>query len=175
MKNPTTILTYLCIIGTLIVFTNCNEEERKSKSNLVGTWIVTTADYDAYVGSMTVEEYYLNQLGYTQAQTDIAMTLFDDEVTMYLESSKIEFESTHDYWTNIASPAGDDGMWSINDSETMIILDEGTIWETPVTVHTLTSTSLNISFSMVEELDLDEDPETEDVTVTFDITLALTK
>jgi len=175
MKKLVSNLGFLFFIYSICFFlTNCSEE-KTSSSALVGTWNVTNVEYDAYVGSMTVEDYYLNELGLSQQLTDIAMSMFNDEAKSYLESTLIEFEADYWYWTNIGDPAGDEGNWSINDNETLIILDEGTIWETPITVHSLTSTSLNISFTMVEEIDLDDDAQTPDVEVTFDITLTLTK
>ncbi len=166
-------LFLLILIASLVFYSNCEEE--KSDSNLVGVWNVTNVEYDAYVGSMTVEAYYLNELGLTPEETADAMVMFHDEVDYYLESTMIEFEADYWYWTNIASPAGDDGMWSINASETMIVLDEGTIWETPITVNSLTSSSLNISFTMEQDMDLDADAQTPDVTVTFDMTMTLRK
>ena len=171
LSNPTSLF----IIGSFFFFlTSCNEEG-KSDSDLVGIWTVTNVDYDAFVGNMTVENYYLNELGLTPALTAIAMTMFYDNTDAYLESSMIEFEADFYYWTNISDPAGDEGMWNINASETKIILDEGTIWETPITVNSLTSSSLNISFTMEEEIDLDDEPQSPDETVTFDLTLTLTK
>jgi hypothetical protein len=175
MKKLFSNLAFLSILGSLLIFlSNCNEE-KTSNSTLVGVWDVTNVEYDSYIGSMTVEEYYLNELGLTPQQTAIAMSLFNDEVTSYLSSTLIEFEADFWYWTNIGDPAGDEGTWSINDSETVIILDEGTIWENPITVNSLTSTSLNISFTMEEEVDLDDDPQTPDVMVTFDIAMTLSK
>ena len=175
MKKLLSKLAYLFFIAPCLFFlANCNEEG-KSDSDLVGIWTVTNADYDAFVGNMTVEDYYLNELGLTPQLTAIAMTMFYDEADSYLESSMIEFEADFYYWTNISDPAGDDGMWSINASETMIILDEGTIWETPITVNSLTSNSLNISFTMEEEIDLDDEPQTPEEAVTFDLTLTLVK
>jgi len=175
MKKLFLNLTFLSLVGAFAVFlTNCSKD-KESSSQLVGNWNVTSIDYDAFVGSMTVEEYYLNELGLSQQLTDLAMAMFDDEVRSYLESTLIEFYSDYWYWTNIGDPAGDEGTWEINDSETLIILDKGTIWETPVIVHSLTSTNLNITFTMVEDIDLDDDAQTPDVTVTFDITMALTR
>ena len=156
-----------------IFLSNCSEEE--SSSQIVGTWNVTNVDFDAYVGSMTVEDYYLNELGLTPQETAIALKNFNDEAEAYLESSLIEFEADFYYWTNIGDPAGDEGEWSINANETLIILDQGTIWETPITVNSLSGNSLNISFTMEEEIDLDDEPQTSDVMVTFDITMSLSK
>jgi len=178
MKKLFLNLAFLSIIGSLFIFLSNCSEDKESSSQIVGIWNVTSIDYDAFVGGvagMTVEDYYLNELGLSQQLTDIAMAMFDDEVRSYLESTMIEFEADYWYWTNIGDPAGDEGTWSINDSETTIILDEGTIWETPVTVNSLSSTSLNISFIMVEDIDLDDDAETDDEEVTFDITMSLTK
>lgn len=175
MEKLLSHLTSLFLIGAFsLFFTNCSEEG-KSDSDLVGTWNVTNVDYDAYVGSMTVEDYYLNDLGLTPEQTEIAMAMFHDEVDHYLESTMIEFEADFYYWTNIIDPAGDDGMWSINGSETLIILDQGTIWETPITVNSLSSSSLNISFTMEDEIDIDDDQQTPDELVTFEMTMALAK
>lgn len=174
MKNLLSNLGFLFFIYSFGFFLSNCSEEKTSSSALVGMWNVTNVEYDAYVGSMTVEDYYLNELELTPQQTAIAMSIFNDEADSYLENTLIEFEADYWYWTNIGNPAGDEGNWSINDSETLIILDEGTIWETPITVHSLTSTSLNISFTMVEEIDLD-DAQTPDVEVSFDITMTLTK
>ena len=175
MKKIISYLTSLFIIGAFFLFfTNCSEEG-KSDSDLVGIWNVTNVDYDAYVGNMTVEDYYLNELEFTPEETAVAMAIFDDEATYYLESSMIEFEADFYYWTNIGDPAGDEGEWKINASETLITLDEETIWETTITVNSLTSNSLNISFTMEEEIDLDNDIQTPDEVVTFDMTLTLSK
>ena len=143
MKKLLSNLFFLCIIGSLFIFLSNCSEDKESSSQIVGIWNVTSIDYDAFVdgvGGMTVEQYYLNVLGWTQQETDLAMAMFDDEVRSYLESTMIEFEADYWYWTNIGDIAGDDGSWSINDSESMIILDEGTIWETPITVNSLTGT-----------------------------------
>ena len=124
---------------------------------------------------MTVEDYFLNELGLTPQETVIALKNFNDGVDAYLESTLIEFEADFYYWTNISDPAGDEGEWSINANETLIILDQGTIWENSITVNSLTNDSLNISFTMEDDIDLDEDPQTPDVTVTFNMTMQLTK
>jgi hypothetical protein len=175
MKKLFINLTFLSAIVAFFLFLSNCSEDKESSSQIVGIWNVTSVDFDAFVGNMTLEDYYLNELGWTQQETDIAMAMFDDDIRFYLESTMIEFESDYWYWTNIGDPAGDDGSWSINDSETLIILDEGTIWETQVIVNSLSSTSLNISFTMTEEMDLDDDFETDDVEVTFDMTMSLTK
>ena len=175
MKKLLSNLVFLSILGSLFIFLSNCSEEKISSSNLVGVWNVTNVEYDSYVGSMTVEEYYLNELGLTAQLTAIAMSFFNDEVESYLSSTLIEFEADFWYWTNIGDPAGDEGTWSINDNETIIMLDEGTIWENPITVNSLTNTSLNISFTMEEEVDLDDDELSPDVTVTIDITMTLSK
>ena len=175
MKKFLSHTTYLLFVGIFFLFlVNCSEEG-KSDSALVGIWNVTNVEYDAYVGSMTVENYFLNELGLTQQETAVALKNFNDLVEAYLESSLIEFEADFYYWTNIGDPAGDEGEWSVNASETMITLDAGTIWETKITVNSLTSSSLNISFTMEDDIDLDSDPQTADVEVTFDITMQLSK
>jgi len=175
MKKLSLNLAFLSTIVALFFFlSNCGED-KESSSQIVGIWNVTSVDFDAFVGNMTLEDYYLNEIGLTQEKTDIALANFEDEVKSYMESTMIEFESDYWYWTNIGDIAGDDGSWSINDSETLIILDEGTIWETHITVNSLTSTSLNISFTMTEDMDLDDDFETDDVEVTFEMTMSLTK
>ena len=171
LSNP----TFLFIIGSFFFFlTSCNEEG-KSDSDIVGIWTVTNVDYDAYVESMTVENYFLNELGLTPQETAIALKNFNDGVDAYLESTLIEFEADFYYWTNIGDPAGDEGEWSINANETIIILDQGTIWENSIAVNSLSSNSLNISFTMEDDIDLDEDPQTPDVTVTFEMTMQLSK
>ena len=178
MKKLFLKLTFLCLIGPLFIFLSNCSKDKESSSQIVGIWNVTSIDYDAFVGGvsgMTVEDYYLNELGLSQVATDIAMAIFDDEVRFYLESTMIEFEADYWYWTNIGDPAGDDGSWEINDNETMIILDKGTIWETPITVNSLSGTSLNITFTMMEDIDLDDDTENEDEEVTFVITMSLTR
>jgi len=175
MKKLLSNLVLLFILSSFLIYLSNCSEEKTSSSNIVGVWNVTNVDYDAFVDNMTVEDYYLNELEFTPQETAIAVALFYDEVDSYLESTMIEFEPDFWYWTNIGDPAGDDGEWSINDNETLIMLDEGTIWETPITVNSLTSTSLNISFIMEEEIDLDDDSQTPDAMVTFDMTMSLTK
>ena len=69
MKKIISNLTSLFIIGVFFLFlTNCSEEG-KSDSDLVGIWNVTNVDYDASVGNMTVEDYYLNELELTPEET----------------------------------------------------------------------------------------------------------
>ena len=175
MKKLISNLAILFFTGSLfVILSNCSEE-KKSNSNLVGFWNVTNVEFDAYVGSMKVEDYFLNELGLTPQETVIALKNFNDGVDAYLESTLIEFEADFYYWTNISDPAGDEGEWSINANETLIILDQGTIWENSITVNSLTNDSLNISFTMEDDIDLDEDPQTPDVTVTFNMTMQLTK
>lgn len=159
MKKLISTLSFLCIIASLIISISSCDKEKTSNSNLVGFWNVNNVTYDAFVGSMTLEEYYLDELGFTPEETAIAMTLFYDLVDNYLESTLIEFEADFYYWTNIGDPAGDEGEWSINANETIIILDQGSIWENSITVNSLTSNSLNISFTMEDEFDLDDEPQ----------------
>lgn len=175
MKKLLSNLAFLFIIGSLIIFLSNCDKEKTSNSKLVGTWNVNNVEYDAYVGSMTLEEYYLDELGFKPEETAIALALFYDRVNNYLESTLIEFEADFWYWTNISDIAGDEGTWSINDNETLIILDEGTIWKTPITVNSISNSALNISFTLEDEFDLDDDPSTPDVTVNFDMTMTLAK
>ena len=175
MKKLLSNLTYILLVGTFFLFLmNCSEEG-KSDSDLVGFWNVTNVEYDAFVGSMTVENYFLNELGLSQQEAAIALKNFNDRIEAYLESTSIEFEADFYYWTNIGDIAGDEGEWSINSSETLIILDQGTIWETSITVNSLSSSSLNISFTMDDDIDLDEDVQTPDVEVTFNMAMQLSK
>ena len=112
MKKLLSNLTYLLLVGTFFLFLmNCSEEG-KSDSDLVGFWNVTNVEYDAYVESMTVENYFMNELGLTPQETAIALKNFNDGVDAYLESTLIEFEADFYYWTNIGDPAGDEGEWS---------------------------------------------------------------
>ena len=158
----------------LLIFpSSCSEET--SSSSLVGLWTVTSVDYDAFVDGKSMQDYFQQDMGLTQEETAQAMVMMDQEVDFYLMNTIIEFESDYYYWTNIGDPAGDDGEWSINASETVITLDAGTIWETQVTVNSMTSNTLKISFEMEEEIDVDYDPETPDVPVDFDVRATLEK
>lgn len=175
MKKLILNLMHLLLTGAMyITLTSCNGD-KTSNSILVGTWNVTNVTYEANVGSLTIYEYYLNQLGYTPDAATLAVTQFDDNVKAYLESTLIEFDAEYWYWTNIGDTAGDEGTWSINEPETIITLDEGTQWETTVSVHSLTESSLKISFTMTDAYDLDDDSLTPDVEVTFNMTMNLTK
>ena len=122
-----------------------------------------------------MEDYFQQDMGLTPEETTQAMLEMDQEVDFYLMNTIIEFESDYYYWTNIGDPAGDDGEWSINASETVITLDAGTIWETKVTVNSLTTSMLKISFEMEEDIDLDDDPQTPEVTIDFDVRATLEK
>ncbi|MCG2589071.1 lipocalin family protein [Rhodohalobacter sulfatireducens] len=153
MNDRHKILTPLILIGSLTFLLSDCSSTKESNSKIVGEWEVTDVEYDAFVGNVTIEQYLLD-VGYSEQEADESLSYFHNYYHDMLNGS-IEFDAEYWYWTNIGPTGYEEGEWTIKNNDSIIILDEGTQWETVINIHSLTTNRLIIEFEMEVEEELD--------------------
>ncbi|MBC2839838.1 lipocalin-like domain-containing protein [Robiginitalea sp. SC105] len=178
MKKLGNILFRFFIITILIGFTSCNKDDDGDNGNLstkellVGTWSVTSFDFNILVGSQSLVEYLVEVEGISASEAEVQYEIFEALLESDV-SGTITFKSDNTYVSNFGDRSTS-GTWSLSADEKTLTLIEGTD-STVMTINSISNTTWSATISESSPEDLDDDPQTPDVVLSVEIILTLTK
>ena len=161
-----------------IGLTSCDEDDDSSGDELsteellIGTWTVTSIDIQAFVGSQTLVEYLVNELGLSMEEAEAQFDLLVDSLEPDLTGS-LTINADNTYESDFVG-GSDMGTWSLSSDEMTLTLLEGSD-TIVITINSISSDRWDATLSDTFQLDLDDDPGTPDVNVTLEANVILTK
>jgi len=173
--NSIRLLSVILVIVVVAACSNNNDNNDNTMSTadkLVGTWTTSVTNIDASVGTQSLTDYLVNDVGLSATDAATQFGLFvaslESEVT-----GSLTLNADNTYESNFGSGTGN-GTWSLSADEKTLTLLEGsdTIL---ISIISISGNTLNASIGDTIPVDLDNDPGTADVDVTVEATLTLTK
>ncbi len=161
-----------------IGLTSCDEDDDSSGDELsteellIGTWTVTSIDIQAFVGSQTLVEYLVDELGLSMEEAEAQFDLLVDSLEPDLTGS-LTINADNTYESDFVG-GSDTGTWTLSSDEMTLTLLEGSD-TIVITINSITSDRWDATLSDTFPLDLDDDPGTPDVNVTLEADVILTK
>ena len=169
MKNN--LINLRGIILVLIAglfFTSCSKDSDPA-ADLVGTWTFSNATFDAKVGTKSLTQYFIDEMGLTEAQAQQVLVLFNAQMQQAFTGT-IQMKSDNTYTATIGGES-DSGTWSLSSDNKKLTIDSDT--DAPVIFDILELSSHKVVLKGTEtvEEDLNEDTVPETITVTIEMTL----
>ncbi len=148
------------------------DEDPDTAELLVGTWTSTEIDINPFVGSRTLTDYLIDEVGLTPEDAEA----FVDDLIASLEpelTGTLTINGDGTYESDFEG-GSDSGTWELSADGMTLTLFEGpdTI---VITINSITETTWYATISDDFPIDVDEDPGTPDVLVTVVANVVLTK
>jgi hypothetical protein len=159
----------------VLVIAGCDDDddELTPEQKLVGTWTITQAEVDMFVGTQSLTDFLVDVLDFTPVEAAAFVALFEDDLSTDLVGS-ITFNANNSYTANLGGDPGT-GVWEISANGSTLTLDKGTADEVVLTVTSLTTTTLNVTLEQELTEDLDDEPSTPETSVLARATVEFTK
>lgn len=172
MKEKSTILRniFFVLLSAGIVFTSCNKDD-ENKNDLIGTWTFSTATFDAKVGNKPLNQYFIEDMGLSSSDAQLAVSLFNAQLQQNF-SGTVVFRSDNTY-TSTMGGQSETGTWTLSSGGNQLTLDPATGDATVLDVVTLTSDLLKVHFADTGNDDLNGDNVPE--TIAVDVNMTFTK
>lgn len=173
-KIPLRLSQYLILILVLFLAA-CGDDdsaELNTEDHLLGTWTTSSIAIEASVGSQSLTDYLVDEVGMSQEEAEAQYDLFIDSLEPEVTGS-LTLNSDNTYDSSFGGGT-DSGTWSLSADGKTLTLFEGQD-EIEITINSITATTWNATLGDGIFLDLDDDPETPDVEVTVVANLTLTK
>ncbi len=157
----------------LVLFNACNKDEEplsETYLNLIGTWSSTEIKYGVLIDNVSITQYFIDELGYTEAEAEAAVVLFGQALASGFVGT-LEFKNDNTY---IAKFGGDtvNGTWELVNSDQQINLKEDGFPEVQeVEIKSVTETTLVVAFDEMTSDDLDGDGTDEELSINLELTL----
>ena len=149
-----------------IIFTSCTKDSDPAK-DILGTWTVESVSFSAMVGTQSLFDYLIDEVGLSQAQAQAMIDLFGLEMQQEFTGT-IEMKSDNTYTADLGGE-DDSGTWSLISDNTKLVIDSD--YDDPMTLDILeiTSSKLRVQGDYFIEEDLDDDEIAETITITIDL------
>jgi hypothetical protein len=169
MKKRLTIFgAILLVMFTGVFLTSCSKDT-DAAADLIGTWTFDDATFDAKVGTKTLTQYLIDDVGLTQTEAQQLLVLFNLQMQQEFTGT-IQLKSDNTYTGTIGGEA-DSGTWSLSSDEKVLTIDPDS--DDPVVFDILELSSHKVVLrgtqSVAEDLNDDGTPET--ITITLELTL----
>lgn len=157
---------FIPVIIAGLIFTSCSKDSDPA-DDLVGTWTVESVSFSAMVGTQTLLEFLVDEVGLTEIQAQQMIDLFILDMQQSFTGT-IEMKSDNTYTSNLGGE-DDSGTWSLISDNTELVIDSD--YDDPMTLDIieLTSTKLRVQGDYFAEEDLDDDEVPETITITVDL------
>lgn len=167
-KNLINLRGIILILIAGLFFTSCSKDSDPA-ADLVGTWTFSNATFDAKVGTKSLTQYFIDELGLTEAQAQQVLVLFNAQMQQSFTGT-IQMKSDNTYTATIGGEP-DSGTWSLSSDNQKLTIDSDT--EAPVIFDILELSSHKVVLKGTESVqeDLNEDTVPETITVTIEMTL----
>jgi hypothetical protein len=164
------------LMAILLLFVaGCSDDEDSGATTselLIGTWNTSAIDIEVSVGSQTLVDYLIDEVGLSPSEAASQQDQFIDSLEPEITGSLI-FNADNTYSSNFGG-GSDNGTWSLSGDGKTITLIEGAD-QIAVSIQSITSTTLVASLGDSILVDIDDDPGTPDVEITVVATLTMTK
>ena len=161
----------LILYVTICLFVSCSKDSEDALPTdlILGKWTMTATTMDLLFDNKPLSQYLSEELGIPQDEAENFTDLLNDSL-LELFTGTIDFKSDHTY-AIVLDGDSDNGTWTLSADGKTLLLDQGTIDETLVTIITLDSSTLIIEMTQSDEEDLDEDGTTETIIMEIKMTL----
>jgi len=149
-------------------FTSCSKDS-DPEADLAGTWTFSNATFDAKVGTKTLTQYFMDELGLTQAQAQQMLVLFTAQMQQAFTGT-MQIKSDNTYTATFGGES-DSGTWSLSEDGKKLTIDSETEDTVIFDILELTSHKLILKGTESVEEDINEDEVPETITVTIEMTL----
>jgi hypothetical protein len=158
---------FLLVFLTGLILSTCKKDETPT-DNLIGTWTAGTSTFTAMIGNKTLNQYFTDVMGLTDAEALQFTNLFNQEFQQSF-SGTIQIKSDGKY-TSTMGGTTDTGTWSLSSDGKKLTIDSST--DDPMTfdVIELTSSKLHLKISESSSDDLNDDGTPETMTISVDVT-----
>lgn len=159
----------------LVIFaSSCDngDDQPTTAELLIGTWTTSTIVIDATVGTQSVTDYLINEVGLSPADAAAQYALF--EAALQSEVTGSLTLNTDNTYASSFGGGSDSGTWSLSSDEKPLTLYEGAD-VIVITINSVSSSTLNATLGDDIAQDLDADTGTPDEIVTVEATITLTK
>lgn len=154
--------------------TDCDDNDADACDNemstaelLVGTWTPTDINIEASVGTQSVPDYLVNEIGLSPEDAAAQYELLQDEFEAQITEELI-FNVDYTY-SSYFNGAYDNGEWSLSEDEKTLTLLEGAIPDIIIiTINSISETSWDATTGGDFLLDLDNNPATPKVLVSVE-------
>jgi hypothetical protein len=169
MKTKLANFRYLFLVFiTGIILSSCSKDDNTDA--IVGTWTAGTSTVSVMVGSQTLVQYALAEMGLT-ADEAAAFEALVDQSLKQLFTGTIQIKSDKTYTSNLGGTT-DTGTWSLNSDRTELTINSTTDGPMTYEVIELTSSKLHLHAIETAPYDLNGDDTPETMTVEIDINFA---
>ena len=158
--------SFLLVLITGLILSSCKKDETKTE-DIVGTWTTSTSTFSAMVGSQTLTQYFISEMGLSESDAASYTLLFESFIEAAFTGT-ITVKSNGTYTSDLGGTA-DSGTWSLNADQTELTITSGTDGPTTYDVIELTSSKLHLQVSETAPYDLNSDGIDEILTIDVDI------
>lgn len=172
MKKASINLIQSLILVIGVAGCDKSDDELSTAELLVGTWTTSAINVDAKVGSKSLVDYLIDDVGLSPEEAAAKYALFEAGLESELTGS-LTLHSDQTYESAFGS-GSDSGTWSLSADEKTLTLYEGSD-TIVITVNSVSGSTLNVTLGNDISQDLDDDMATPDETITAVADLTLTK
>jgi hypothetical protein len=149
-RRKLNLRTVVLVLFTGITISSCSKDEKVTE-DLLGNWTTVTSTFNVKVGSQSMLNYFINDLGYDAWDAGDANALFLDPHKQDFIGS-LTIKSDHKYTSNFGGTV-DSGTWSLDSDREKLTLDS--VSDDPITIDILNVSSYNLHLIMTKEVNMD--------------------
>lgn len=165
---PRRILFFVLTASLLI--TSCKKDEEE-ENDLVGTWVSTTSNFTAMVGTRTLTQYFIESMGLTASDAQLYTNLFNLTMQQSFQGT-VQFNADRTY-TSTLGQQSDSGTWSLNSTGSDLTIDSNTGDAVTFAVMKLTPNELQLHW--VDNVNEDINGDNVNEPIAIDATVSFTK
>lgn len=167
VKSACLLILYLLI--SMLSGCNKDSEDPLPSQQILGKWTISTTTMDLFLDNKALTQYLVDEFAVSQQEAEDFTNMLRDSLLEFFTGT-ITFKDNNTYQTDLGGDP-DSGTWSLSADGKTLLLDEGTIDETEITIVTLNSSTLKITMTQEDAEDLDEDGISEVISVEISMTL----
>jgi hypothetical protein len=156
------------VIISGLILSSCSKDSTPA-DNMIGTWTMQSATFNAMIGTKTLTQYLIDDLGFTATDAQQFMIQYNAGMQQAFTGT-IQLKSDHTYTSTLGGET-DTGTWSLSSDEKKLTIDSSSLEPMILDVIELTSSILHLQGVEYQFADLNNDGTQETVTVTVDLTL----
>jgi hypothetical protein len=155
---------FIPVIITGLILSSCSKDSTPA-DDLVGTWTIQSATFNALIGSKALKQYLIDELSLTDAEAQQFADQFNQQMQQSFTGT-IQMKSDNTY-TSTMGGTPDTGTWSLSSDNKKLTIDSSTDSPVILDVIELTSSKLQLrgTDTQTEDLNGDDTPETINVTI----------